>query len=115
MTVRARLLDTLRATGLRVDPTNTVRSYVDGVVYALDEPTELTQLVSYSVVVAVNVGQDTAEPAARCLVALNDSAEFTPIDGTTEYGAAPVAGRDMPDADLVRITVLSNTLFGEPQ
>ena len=112
MTVRDGLIDTLKRAGLKVDATNTTRLYVDGVVYVLTEVAEITQPLRYQVVAAVNIGRDIDSLLARCIAALAADPRWLPIDSSIAYGDEPVAGRDMPDGDVARITVITTTVFG---
>ena len=112
MTARRDLLDGLRSADLFVDATNTVRRYTDGVVYILTEPTSLTERLTYTVIAAVNVGQDIDTYTDRVLTALAGlGPHFVALSQTTAYSDEPVPGRDMPPADLVRITVISDQLW----
>ena len=111
MTARQTLIDGLKAAAIRVDATNTVRNYTDGVAYVLNQPAALTERHTYVVVAAVNVGQDIDTHAAAVLAAINTITGMTALSQTTAYADEPVPGRDMPPADLARIDVASDQLW----
>ena len=111
MTARDDLVDGLSARDIRVDATNSERRYGDGIVYILIEPAALTERRTYTVVCAVNVGQDFDALADRAAAAIAAIPGMVALSQAAEYSATPVPGRDMPDADLMRITVASDQLW----
>ena len=111
MTVRDDLLDGLRARGIRVDATNSERRYGDGIAYVLTEPAALTERRTYTVVCAVGVGLDFDALADKVAAAIAAIPGMVALSQTPAYAATPVPGREMPDADLMRIAVASDQLW----
>ena len=111
MTNRKTLVDGLRNAGVNIDATNTTRVYTDGVAYVLTQPAALTERRTYTVVAAVNVGQDLDAYADKVTAAITAIAGMVSLSYTPEYSAVPVPGREMPPADLCRIIVASDQLW----
>ena len=111
MTTRQALVDGLRNAGVNVDATNTTRVYTDGVAYVLTQPAALTERRTYTVIAAVNVGQDIDAHADKVTAAITGITGMVALSSATEYSAEPVPGRDMPPADLCRIIVASDQLW----
>ena len=111
MTARGDLMAGLSAAGVDVDATNTTRRYTDGIVYVLIEPAALTERRTFTVVAAVNVGQDLDAFADKVVAAIAGVDGMVALSQAADYSAQPVPGREMPDADLMRITVASDQLW----
>ena len=71
-----------------------------------------TNPAPYTVVAAVKVGQDIETFSDRTQAAIAAAPEhFTALSTDYSYADTPVPGRDMPQADLARITVISDRLY----
>ena len=111
MTTRRDLIEGLRAAAITVDSGNTVRRYLDGIVFVLTEPAALTERRTYTVVATVNVGQDLDAYADDVAAAIAGIDGMVALSQTADYAAVPVPGRDMPNGDLMRIVVASDQLW----
>ena len=111
MSARTTLIEGLEAAGVDVDATGTRRRYIDGVCYVLTRPASLTERVTLSVVAAVNVGQDIDAYADVVAAAIAGIDGMVALSSTPAYADIPVPGREMPAADLVRISVASDQLW----
>ena len=113
MTARTDLLDELAAAGVRTDASGTSGLYLDGLVltggHSYDREFQTHQL---DVVAAVNPAQDVDAFSTRVWAALAASSLAVPVSMETTFGASPVEGRDMPDADYATIRVVLTVPFG---
>ena len=113
MTARARLIAGLKAAKLRVDDTGTETNWTDGVVVVVTENASAGDVLRFSVCACVNVGQDVDAFGQRVIKAIDGIPGFAAVESTVEYNSTPISRWGLTDADIMRVTVLSTTLFGE--
>ena len=113
MTARTDVLDDLAKAGVRVDKANTSGNYADGLVLTAGQSYEREfQVHQLDIVACVAPGLDVDAFSTRVWQALSDSALAVPVSMETEFGSAPVPGRELPDADFATIRCVLTVPFG---